>query len=218
MRSPAPWTRPLLRHAAALAILVASMPAVAEPLPRIAHVTRALDAVRGLGPAGRDRLDRELYTAARAKCRADAGPPAIACLIAAAREACAAEPDRARCEAAADVVATNLRATNAWVDEPTRIRLVRGSTDYRTALAAELRRRYAALAGELHRRYAVLASELVLAGAGDDEAQAIDALCAQRDRELHACQAGDAACVPSLPWSRCVAALVWFIGAAGGTR
>src|ERR1051325_11313115 len=42
------------------------------------------------------------------------------------------------------------------VAEATRIRLVRGSADYR-----------AALAGELHRRYAVLASELVLAGAGD---------------------------------------------------
>ena len=66
----------------------------------------------------------------------------------------------------------------------------------------------------------MLAAELVLAGsaaalgsaASGDEARAIDELCAHRDRTLHVCQAGDAACVPSLPWSRCVAALVWFVG------
>ncbi|HEY0992432.1 MAG TPA: hypothetical protein VGD80_35510, partial [Kofleriaceae bacterium] len=129
--------------------------------------------------------------------------PSASCVIAAARAACAADPDRSRCAAAADVIVTNLRAANAWVDEATRIRLVRGSTDYRVALAAELRRRYAALAVEL-----VVGPEAV--GSGD--AGGIDRLCMQRDRALHACEAGDAACVPSLPWSRCVAALVWFIG------
>src|SRR5262249_61765384 len=64
----------------------------------------------------------------------------------------------------------------------------------------------------LPRRYAVLAAELVLAGTTADDATAIDRLCAERDRALHACAAGDTACVPSLPWSRCVAALVWFVG------
>jgi len=189
---------------------IADRDAMAEPLRHTAYVARALAAVRGLGPAGCDELDRTLYAAARSQCHADSGTPTVQCLIGAARAACAAGAgggDRARCEAAADVVVANLRSQTSLIDDATRIRLVRGSADYR-----------AALAGELHRRYAVLASELVLAGAGDDEAQAIDALCAQRDRELHACQAGDAACVPSLPWSRCVAALVWFIGAAGGTR
>jgi hypothetical protein len=177
----------------------------ADPLRRVEQVTRALAAVRGLGPAGRDRLDRELYTAARAQCRADTATPAVTCLITAARSACATDPDRARCAAAADVVITNLRASKALVDEPTRIRLARSSTDYRVALAAELRR-----------RYAILAAELVLGGAGPArEAAAIDALCMHRDREIHACEPGDAACVPSLAWSRCVAALVWFVG--GGT-
>ena len=103
----------------------------------------------------------------------------------------------------------------AWVDEATRFRLVRGSADYRAALAAEL-----------HRRHAALAAELVLSGTarsttpsgrpGDSatagEAAAIDGLCVRRDRAIHACPPGDTACVPSLPWSRCVAALVWFIG------
>jgi hypothetical protein len=196
------------RHVAlaalALAQLVGAAPIAAEPLPRVQHVTRALAAVRGLGAEGREKLDRELYATTRTQCRADTGSPSASCLIAAARATCAADLDRSRCEAAADVAITNLRAATAWVDEPTRIRLVRGSTDYRAALAAELRRRYAALAAEL------VLGRAGVSGAGD--AVAIDQLCAQRDRALHACQPGDAACVPSLPWSRCVAALVWFVG------
>jgi hypothetical protein len=189
------------RAAIALALAAAAGTAAAEPLPRVDHVAQALAAVRALGPDGRERLDRELYTATRAQCHADTSTPAASCLVAAARAACAGDPDRARCEAAADVVVTKLRAASWFVDEPTRIRLVRGSTDYRTALAAEL-----------DKRFAVLAAELVLAGAGTSDAAAIDQLCASRDRELHVCAAGDAACVPSLPWSRCVAALVWFVG------
>ena len=184
----------------ALAALAGS-PAGAEPLARGAYVARALAGVRRLGPAGCDQLDRTLYAAARARCRADTATPAASCLIDAARAACTGAADRPSCEAVADVIATNLRGQTALIDDATRIRLVRGSTDYRTALA-----------GELHRRYAVLAAELVLAGTGGDDARAIDALCARRDRALHACEPGDAACVPSLPWSRCVAALVWFVG------
>ena len=42
--------------------------AVAEPLPRTAHVARALAAVRGLGAAAADELDRALYNAARSQC------------------------------------------------------------------------------------------------------------------------------------------------------
>jgi hypothetical protein len=189
---------------AALAGLAAAAPvASAAPEPRDAYVARALAAVQSLGPAGCAELDRALYDAARTRCRADAGAPAASCLIAAARTACTGAADRARCEAAADVIATNLRGQTALVDDATRFRLVRGSADYHAALAAEL-----------HRRYAVLAAELVLAGsaAASDDARAIDELCAHRDRALHACQPGDAACVPSLPWSRCVAALVWFVG------
>lgn len=165
-------------------------------------VREALTAVRALGSAGRDALDRDLYAAARAKCRADAAPPAADCLIDAARAICKGDGDAA-CAAAADVIATNLRAVDDFVDETTRARLVRGSTDY-----------HAALATELHRRYAALAAELVLAGGTGDEAAAIDHLCRERDRKIHACAPGDAACVPSLPWSRCVAALVWFVGGA----
>lgn len=205
----APWPAAAITALAGLAVAAVAARAAADPLPRTAYVARALAAVRSLGPAGCAELDRTLYDAARARCRADAGTPAASCLIDAARAACAGAADRARCEAAADVIATNLRGQTALVDDATRFRLVRGSADYRAALAAEL-----------HRRYAVLAAELVLAGPATtsgsattgDDARAIDELCARRDRALHACQAGDAACVPSLPWSRCVAALVWFVG------
>jgi hypothetical protein len=180
----------------AIALLVlATRVAAAEP-DHAGYVSSALAAVRALGADGRASLDRSLYDAARTRCRSDAGSPTAACLVDAATAICAG--DR-RCEAAADVIATNLRATNAWVDDATRFRLVRASTDY-----------HAALATELHRRYAALAAELALVG-GDDAA-AIDHLCAARDRAVHACRADDAACVPSLPWSRCVAALVWFVG------
>jgi hypothetical protein len=176
-----------------IAVMLASVPASAEP-DRVAYVTRALAAVRGLGSDGRERLDREMYAAARASCHTD-----TACLVAAATAICG--PD-ATCRAATDVIAVNLRAANDWVDEPTRVRLVRSSSDYRVALADELRRHFAALA-----------TELVLAGGGDD-AVAIDRLCRERDAVVHACRPQDAACVPSVPWSRCVAALVWFVGGA----
>ena len=215
--------------ALAVATAIAATPAAGEPLPRVAHIAGALAAVRALGPDGRDALDRRLYEATRTQCRGDAGAPGASCVIAAARAACAADPDRSRCAAAADVIVTNLRAANAWVDEATRIRLVRGSTDYRVALAAELRRRYAALAVELvvgpeaggSGDAAGIDRRRPSEGGGDPDGFAggagvlprgIDRLCVQRDRALHACEPGDAACVPSLPWSRCVAALVWFIG------
>ena len=170
------------RVALAVAMAIAVAPAAAEPLPRVPHIASALAAVRALGPGGRDALDRRLYEATRTQCRGDAGAPSASCVIAAAQAACAADPDRGRCAAAADVIATNLRAANAWVDEATRIRLVRGSTDYRAALATELRRRYAALAAEL-----VIGPE---AGGGGDAA----------DGRLEGKVRG------------CVAALVWFVG------
>jgi hypothetical protein len=207
-------------------IAVSGATAMADPLPRIEHISRALAAVRALGPSGRDKLDRDLTAAARARCRADAGTPAASCLIAAARAICTAAPERPRCEAAADVIVTNLRAAAAFVDQNARVGLLRGSANYHAALATELRR-----------RYAMLAAELVLAGAGSDlprstdersaagttspagsaggEAELprwIDETCLGRDRAIHACEVGDTACVPSLPWSRCVAALIWFIG------
>jgi hypothetical protein len=169
---------------------------------RRAYIERALSAVRSLGDAGRTKLDRDLYAAARASCHAEDSIPTPTCLIDAARGVCGSD---ATCLVVADVIATNLRGTNELLDEAARMRILRRARDYRTELTTEL-----------VRRYAVLAAELVLDGRHD--AAAIDQLCTERDRVIHICEAGAPACIPSIPWSRCVAMLVWFVGATGDTR
>lgn len=162
-------------------LVIATSTAHAED--RTSYIARALDSVRALGA----KLEPELYQACR---------QAGSCTDAIVDERCHHD---VACMAAADIVVTNLRAANSWVDQNTRAQLVRSSTDYHAALAVELRK-----------RYATLAAELVTEANGD--AKSIDRLCATRDREVHACKPGDAACVPSIPWTRCVAALVWFVG------
>jgi hypothetical protein len=150
---------------------------------RTSYIATALDAVRARDP----QLEPDLYQACR---------QAGACSDAIVDARCHHD---VACTAAADIIVTNLRAANSWVDQNTRAQLVRSATDYHAALLVELRKRYAALA-----------AELVIGANGS--AEAIDRLCATRDREVHACTAGDRACVPSIPWTRCVAALVWFVG------
>ncbi len=165
---------------------------------RVEYLGRALSAVHDLGAARRDQLERDLYDASRTRCHADVATPTTTCLADAAAALCHGD---ATCEAAADVVTANLRAAPDWIDEATRARLVRSSADYRAALFAEL-----------HRRFGALAAELALAGGRD--AAAIDKLCRERDRAVHACRDDDPTCVASLPWSRCAAALIWFVGSA----
>jgi hypothetical protein len=159
---------------------------IASAGDRTSYIATALDAVHALG-AQRAQLETDLYQACR---------QAGACSDAIVEARCHRE---AACTAAADIIVTNLRAANSWVDQNTRAQLVRSSTDYHAALLVELRKRYAALA-----------AELVIGANGS--ATSIDRLCATRDREVHACTPGDSACVPSIPWTRCVAALVWFVG------
>jgi hypothetical protein len=184
--------------AVVIVIAIVAGRAGADSFDRVGYVTRSLAAVQQLGAAGRDKLELDLYTAARTSCRAGSATPSIECLVEAATKRCKGD---ATCAAAADIVATNMRATNDWLDEPTRVRILRTSTDYRAALAAELRK-----------RNAVLAAELALGGRADGAS--IDRFCRDRDRSVHVCEVGDPSCVPSVPWSRCVAALVWFVGGA----
>jgi hypothetical protein len=157
------------------------------------YVARALAAVHDLTPARRAALEHDVYEAARTRCHTDTS---ARCFAEAAAAACHGDGECA----AADVIAANTRAAPDWIDEATRAQLVRGSADYRVALA-----------GELQRRFGALASELALAG-GVADAPAIDRFCRDRDRAVHACTGDDATCVPSLPWSRCVSAVVWYIG------
>jgi hypothetical protein len=196
-------------------VLALCATATAAP-DRGAYVSRAVAALRAMTPQARTALDRELYETARTACHADAQPPTAACLIDVARKRCGGD---ASCAAAADVIVANMLSVDDFIDPVTRIRLVRGSADFHAALAAELRTRYGVLAAEL-----VLAGDAASgsaasggaasggAASGGNDGIAIDALCRERDRAVHACEPGDATCVRSLPWSRCVAALAWYVG------
>jgi hypothetical protein len=179
-------------------VVVCVLAAIARAdVDRIAQLARELTAVHELGAPRRAQLARDVYEAARTRCHATLAAPPLACLAEAATALC---HDDEACIAAADVIAANTRAANDWVDESTRARLARGSADYRAALAIELERRYAALA-----------AELALAG-GSGDAASIDRFCHHRDDAIHACRSDDALCLPSLSWSRCAAALVWYVG------
>jgi hypothetical protein len=128
-------------------------------------------------------------------------------MIEVGRTICAARPDRATCVAAADIMLTNQHAETDLIDDITRMKLVRGSTDYHAAIAAEM-----------WARYALLASELVLAPPASEPAARIDAFCAGRDNTVHACEPGAKACVASIAYQRCAAGLVWFVANQEGAR
>jgi hypothetical protein len=162
---------------------------------RVAYLSRAVDAVFRLGSEGRAALADAMAVGARRRCRADRGEPSIACLIDLARAHCQSQPApaRAACHLAADVVVTNLLSESELVDQATRVRFVNRGGDYRAAMRAELRARYAALAADF---------ALAEPGPGSDLPARIDRFCARPDHEL--------------AWQRCAAALVWYIGAHGG--
>ena len=167
---------------------------------RAAQLRTALDTFAKLGPAGRSALDLELYDQVRTKCRATTTRPAATCLADVGRAVCGAKSDRAACLAAADVILTNQHAEGDRIDDVTRMKLLRSTTDYHAAVNAEL-----------WKSYALLAAELALAPQGADRADQIHTFCAERDKKVHACEEGEKTCVPSLAYQRCAAALVWFV-------
>ena len=197
---------------------------------RVAALALSLRALAALG-AEAPRLEAELATASRQRCGSGERPPVLPCLLLLAQEVCASRPAAARasCVAAADVMLVNLRSANDWVDEATRVRLVRGAADYHRALLEELSARYAALAAELVLEESSLLAELALErapasppGAPSAPARAsvptvqpavLDRFCSRRDHRIRPprCNAPSATCVPSLSWQRCVAALAWFV-------
>ena len=187
---------------ALLLLLALASTAHAEPTyaetARVAHLRASLDALAKLGPA-RTTLEIELNNAVRTKCRVNTARPATTCMAEVGRAICAAKPDRATCVAAADVMLTNQHAETDMIDDITRMKLVRGSTDYHAAIGAEM-----------WARYALLASELVLAPAAEPAVR-IDAFCVGRDRMVHACEPGAKACVASVAYQRCASGLVWFL-------
>jgi hypothetical protein len=195
---------------------------------RVGYVQRALSSLAELAAAGpadpagtagpaRDRLETELALAARQRCGGGANQvPKLPCLIEVGAQLCqdartaklGTTPEI--CAAAVDVMLVNLRSAGEFVDEATRVRLVRSATDYHAALLAELRKRYAALAAEL------VIEDPDAAATSPASAASLDRFCARRDHRPKPprCDQPSATCVPSLSWQRCVAALAWFVTSA----
>jgi hypothetical protein len=164
---------------------------------RIAHIENALAQLS----SGAIALDRKIYEAVRLRCK----PVTLACMITVAREHCA----QRRCMAAADIIVTNQHAERDVLDDLTRMRLVRTSSDYHTAVLAEVREKV----------QRVLAAELVLAPPARSMAARIDRMCVERDHvAARRCERGAPACVGSVPYNRCVAALVWFVSTEEAPR
>lgn len=185
------------RAAAMFVVLTSSGVGDAQPGgdARVAHIEKALAELR-VEPRA---LDRAIYEAVRLRCK----PVALACMIDVAREQCA----KRGCMAAADVIVTNQHAERDLVDELTRMKLVRTNSDYHAAVLAEVREKV----------QRVLAAELVLARSGASVAARIDRVCVERDHvAARRCEKGAAACVGSVPYNRCVAALVWFVSTEEG--
>jgi hypothetical protein len=181
-------------------------PAIYAKQERAAHLDRALAMFLSLGPEGTRAFENEVYEAVRTRCKPSGlQSPASACLATVGESVCAGKD--ASCGPASDVILTNLHAENAFVPETTRMRLVAAGADYHPAMLAEMRKRQAVLAAEL-----ALASP----GAKADGAR-IDAFCTGRDREVVACEPGAKLCVPSIPWQRCVAGLVWYVSTGEST-
>jgi hypothetical protein len=196
-----------VRRAIVVIAALATSSAIAQDAPaiyakreRAAHLDRALSMFLSLGPDGTRTFESEVYEAVRTRCKPSGlQSPASACLASVGESVCAGKD--AWCVPAADIILTNLHAENAFVPETTRMRLVATGADYHPAMLAEMRK-----------RQAILAAELVLAAPGSKaDGARIDAFCADRDREVVACEPGAKLCVPSIPWQRCAAGLVWYV-------
>ena len=123
----------------------------------------------------------------RSRCRGNANALVVRCYLEVARESCA--ESTSACISLADVIVTNYLGDDSFLADSDRYALMNASDDFR-----------AALDDELDRRYGALAAELALASSQSVDAAVIDAFCTTRARSTR------------LPWHRCVAALVWFIG------
>jgi hypothetical protein len=184
-------TRSLI--ATAVLLMVSKLDAAPSRDVRVAHLAAAIEQMTTHDPVA---LDREIYEAIRTSCKPPVGSaPPIACMIEAARAVCA----KRGCGAAADVIVTNQHAERDLLDDVTRMRLVRTSSDYHAAVLAELRA-----------KWALLAAELVLAKPDASLAGTIDTMCRERDQVARRCAPDQPACLGTIAYQRCVAGLVWF--------
>lgn len=184
--------------AAGLIAVLAPTPAGADTgyveAARIAYLGAQLEAIRTSSAADLTALEDEIYQGGRSKCQTASTRLRITCLIELGRETCALRPEagRARCRLLADVIVTNLLGENQFVDREARFEIMSAADDFRPALIRELRARYAVLVTEM-----VVSREL---GAAPDLNTGIDRFCIAYG---HARE---------LPWQRCVAAIIWYVG------
>jgi len=134
----------------------------------------------------------------RSRCRSSLQRLRVACLEAAVARHCRRLPRDAgaTCRALGDIMVVNKLSEGAFVSSGERYRLMRARRDYRTALHALLRRRYAALTT------AMVLWPAERCGAEEHAcwAAAVDGYClaAAADR--------------GLSWHQCAAAITWFMG------
>ncbi len=132
-------------------------------------------------------LREEIRSQTRIRCQGKNKTLVVRCAVEVGRQQC--EGKGSACLALADVILTNGFGEDSFVTDAERYAILNRAENFRAELDKFL-------VG----RYAELATELALENAHDQGATMIDKFClkvAKRNR---------------LPWQRCVAALVWFIG------
>jgi hypothetical protein len=163
---------------------------------RVAHIARALAAVRQTPPATRKLESEYAHVVARGACSSSVERLQVECLMTAARRFCRDRDDAERCADGMDVILGNLLGEAQLIPLDKRYQIMTHAKDYRRELARELRRIQGVLAVDLAQR---------MGDAGDDDAR----LAAHIDRYCLA--TGDE---HDLAWPTCVSSLVWFIGTA----
>jgi hypothetical protein len=184
----------------AASLLVASLGSASEsqqtyrPPARVAHIQAALTALHDAPPAVLQQGVDYARTLSQGACSAGVERLRIECMMVAMRRYChdRGDADAQRCPAYMDVVVSNVLAAERLIPPDQRYQIVRENTDYRPALARELRRIQGTLAVDFRLR----TGETEDAGA---LAAKIDSYCLASADET------------KLSYQICVSSLVWFI-------
>jgi hypothetical protein len=168
---------------------------------RVAHIERTLAAFDAVTDEWLIDTYAYLYVVERNQCQAPLESLTVRCLLEAARRNCQhpVESFQDQCDRVSDVIITTRLSERHFISKGTRFRIVSEHTDYRRAILAELRRRYAALVTEMTMFYP---------SSGRDQdrtelARAIDGYCLTVSK------------MRSLSWQHCSAVIIWFIGTSG---
>ena len=179
----------------------AQAPATHRAELRVAHIGKALAAVRQTPPDQLRRQNEYARALSHGACSSSVQRLKVECLMTASRRWCRNQggAEAQRCQSGMDIVLSNLLGEAQLIPTEKRYQIMSHHHDYRRELARELRRIVGALAVDFRLRM----------GETDDDAQLarrIDQYCLATADETN------------LAWQTCVASLVWFIGSDGGTQ